>query len=139
MSDFASRLHSRRLFRAIELHPLLAAGISDPLGRPDERQFLQRQEQVQESVAEWNADPARRGRILLDAAARKPYKPIEEEGPINQIWIRDGDRLFDLKDRSAAVASTGVFRALRAYVAKEDAEAEKFVRDRATQIVGEGK
>jgi hypothetical protein len=138
VSDFSARLHSRQLFKAIDLYVPLSTGIADAAGRLDERKFLQRQEKVVEAVADWNSDSKLNGRILLDAAVRKPYKPIEEEGPINQIWIRGERRLVDLKDRSAAVAATGVFRAFRAYVADEDAEARRFVQESVSRITKEG-
>jgi hypothetical protein len=39
---------------------------------------------------------------------------------MNQIWMREGDKLVDIRDRSSALAATGTFRAFRAYVAEND-------------------
>lgn len=125
--DLSTRLQIRDLFKAMDLGPSIIGAIADPSGQYDERVFLRMQEQVTDKIDEWLAEPKRRGRILLDSASRKPYKPIEEEGPMNQIWISDGDNLADIRERSPAVAATGIFRAFRAYVAKGDDEAREIV------------
>jgi hypothetical protein len=117
---------------------LIVEGILDASGRYDERHYLRRQSQVTEAVDEWLKQSDRRGRILLDSATRKPYKPIEEEGPMNQIWIREGSKLFDLKDRSPAVAATSAYRAFRAYLDEADAEARTFILGTVTNIVRGG-
>jgi uncharacterized protein len=135
VGDFSARLQTRRLFKAIDLHPLIVKGIARGSERYDERHYLRVQEKVIEQIEEWLEEPERRGRILLDSAARKPYKPIEEEGPMNQIWIREGSNLFDLRDRSPAVAAIETYRAFRAYAAEGDDEARKFVLDTVTNVV----
>jgi HD superfamily phosphohydrolase len=135
VKDFATRLQTRRLFKAVDLGSSIIGKIADQSGRYDENAFLRMQEQMTERIDEWLAQADRRGRILLDSATRKPYKPIEEEGPMNQIWIRDGGNLVDIRDRSPAVAATGVFRAFRAYVAEEDDEARKFVFETAENTI----
>ena len=138
VSEFSSRLQARRLFKAIDLGPLIVDAITDESGHYDEHLFLRTQEQVSEKIEEWLTQAERRGRILVDLAARKPYKPVEEEGPMNRIWIRDGGKLVDLKDRSSAVAATGIFRAFRAYVAEDDEEARRFVLETASSIIEGG-
>jgi HD superfamily phosphohydrolase len=135
VKDFATRLQTRRLFKAMDLGPSIIGAIADQPGRYDEHAFRRMQEQMTERIDEWLAQADRRGRILLDSATRKPYKPIEEEGPMNQIWIRDGGSLIDIRDRSPAVAATGVFRAFRAYVAEEDEEARNFVSETASSTI----
>lgn len=124
VKDFSGRLQARKLFKAIDLGPSIIAAATD-----DERVFLKLQEQVTEKIEEWLKQADRHGRVLVDATSRKPYKPIEEEGPMNQIWIREEDKLVDIRDRSSAVAATGTFRAFRAYVAEEDNEARQFVSE----------
>ncbi|MGE3144924.1 MAG: HD domain-containing protein [Pseudorhodoplanes sp.] len=138
VKNFAARLQTRRLFKAMDLGPSIIEATVDQSGRHDERAFLRMQEKMTERIEEWLLQPDRRGRILLDSAIRKPYKPIEEEGPMNQIWIRDGGKLVDIRDRSPAVAATGVFRAFRAYVAKEDDEARSFVSETASCTIKGG-
>jgi HD superfamily phosphohydrolase len=135
VAEFAQRLMSRRLFKAIDLHPLIEQDLEGASGPEEERLFRRRQEEITEQINDWVDAPGRRGRVLLDAAVRKPYKPIEDEGPMNQIWIRDGDRLVDLRDRSPAVAATKTFRAFRAYVREEDVEARRFVLDTVAAAV----
>jgi HD superfamily phosphohydrolase len=133
--DFSARLQTRRLFKVIDLHPSIVNGIANGSERYDERHYLRMQEKVIEQIEEWLEHPEQRGRILFDSATRKPYKPIEEEGPMNQIWIREGSKLFDLKDRSPAVAAIDTYRAFRAYVAENDDEARKFVLNTVSNIV----
>jgi HD superfamily phosphohydrolase len=135
VQELSTRLQTRRLFKAIDLGPSIVEAIADTSGDYDENLFRRIQEQVTETIDDWLAQADRRGRILVDTATRKPYKPIEEEGPMNQIWIRDGSGLVDIKDRSPAVAATGVFRAFRAYVAEDDGEARRFVSETASSII----
>jgi HD superfamily phosphohydrolase len=135
VKDFATRLQTRRLFKAVDLGPSIIGAIADQSGRYDEHAFLRMQEQMTERIDEWLEQADRRGRILLDSATRKPYKPIEEEGPMNQIWIRDGSNLVDIRDRSPAVAATGIFRAFRAYIAEDDEVARNFVSETASSTI----
>lgn len=129
VKEFSVRLQTRRLFKTIDLGPLIIEAIVDQSGKYDERDFLKLQEQVTERIDDWRNRTDGQGRVLLDATTRKPYKPIEEEGPMNQIWIREGDKLVDIRDRSHSVAAIGTFRAFRAYVAEGD--------DVARQVVSE--
>jgi HD superfamily phosphohydrolase len=135
LKEFSTRLQTRKLFKAIDLGSMIAEAIADGTGGYNEHQFLRVQEQINEKIDEWLTEGSRRGRILLDAASRRPYKPIEEEGPMNQIWIREGSKLVDLRDRSSAVAATGIFRAFRAYVAEDDSEARTLVLQTASSII----
>jgi uncharacterized protein len=135
VQDFSARLQSRRLFKAIDLHPLIVQAAAGDSGEFDERYFVRIRRKVTEQIEEWAGEPRRRGRILADSATRKPYKPIEDEGPMNRIWLREGSNLVDLKERSTAVAATTTYRAFRAYVAENDNEARKFVTDSARNIV----
>jgi hypothetical protein len=86
--DFAQRLRSRKLFKAIELRPLLMVGIADDGSTDSEHQYRRRQEELTSLIEEWVAPAERRGRVLLDTVARNAYKPIEDEGPMNQIWMK---------------------------------------------------
>jgi|SRR5579875_110912 len=135
VKDFATRLQTRRLFKAMDLGVLIIKAIADQAGRYDEHAFLRMQGDITQRIEDWLAQADHRGRILLDTATRKPYKPIEEEGPMNQIWIHDGGKLVDIRDRSPAVAATGVFRAFRAYVAEQDDEARKFVEETTANAI----
>lgn len=135
VKDFSGRLQARKLFKAIDLGPSIIAAATDESGKYDERLFLKLQEQVTEKIDDWLTQPDRHGRVLLDATSRKPYKSIEEEGPMNQIWIREGDKLVDIRDRSSAVAAAGTFRAFRAYVAENDEEARQFILEAASNTI----
>lgn len=125
--DFAERLRTRNLFKAIELNPFLLEGAEDSEPDEEEKRYLRRMTQISETIAEWSNPQGRSGRILLDSATRKPYKHVDEDGPINQIWIREGQELLDLRNCSKAVAATKTYKAFRAYVAAEDQEANEAV------------
>lgn len=135
VKEFSARLQTRRLFKAIDLGPSIIAASLDQSGKYDERLFLKLQEQVTEKIDDWLRQTDRHGRVLLDSTSRKPYKPIDEEGPMNQIWIREGNKLVDIRDRSSAVAATGTFRAFRAYVADDDGEARQIVSEAVTNTL----
>jgi uncharacterized protein len=145
VSGFSERLRTRRLFKAIDLHDALSSGLFREPVKPRARAkvenlYLRRREKVEEEVRAWLAEGRnRQGRILLDAAQRPLYKSIEEEGPLNQIWIRDGEDLVDLRSRSPAVAAIDTYRAFRAYVAEDDEEARRFVNECASKAVEEMK
>ena len=132
VGQFAQRLMSRRLFKAIDLHPMIFDGLSGESESEAEHFYRRRQKAVTDRIEEWVAGAGGDGRILIDTASRKPYKSIEEEGPMNQIWIRDGNDLVDLRDRSPAVAATRTYRAFRAYVSDDDEDARRFVSDAVT-------
>lgn len=137
ISEFAERLRTRRLFKAIDLHPLIEK-TSSPANQPDEGMYIRKQERIIDRIKEWTATAERRGRILTDVAVRKPYETIEEEGPMNQIWIRQGTELVDLRDRSKAVRAIDTYRVFRAYVAESDEEAQRFVLQSASDAAEEG-
>ncbi|MBZ8133827.1 HD domain-containing protein [Afifella sp. IM 167] len=135
VKGFSGRLQTRKLFKAIDLGPSIATASMDQSSKYDERVFLKLQEQVTAKIEEWLKQRDSYGRILLDSTSRKPYKPIEEEGPMNQIWIREEDKLVDIRDRSSSLAATGTFRAFRAYVAEGDEKARQFVSETVSNAI----
>jgi hypothetical protein len=70
-----------------------------------------------------------RCRILVDEAAREPYKHFQEsKGPLNQIRIRASNgELVDLGTCSRIVAAIEPFRLFRLYVSRTDELAAAFV------------
>lgn len=56
--------------------------------------------------------------VLIDKDARRPYKSIEDSHSLlNQIHIRSGGELVDLKERSRVVGTLRDYKLLRAYFA----------------------
>jgi hypothetical protein len=138
VSEFSGRLQTRQLFKAIDLHSSIDPSLPRAEGGDGENLYRRRRENIEKQIEEWlDDDPKRRGRILLDAAERRPYKPIEEEGPMNQIWIREGSNLLDLRKRSPAVAAIDTYRAFWAYVAEDDEEARRFVATCVSEAIQE--
>jgi len=66
---------------------------------------------------------------------RDPYKRFQEsKGPLNQIHIRVADdSILDAAECSSVIAAIEKFELFRAYIDKEDADAEETVN----QIVDE--
>lgn len=135
IAEFAGRLQQRKLFGAIDLHSLHE---SDEDEGERERMFRIAQDETTLKIQEWCEKPDRRGRILLDVATRKPYKRIEEEGPMNQIWLLEGSSLVDLGKRSRVVGAIKPFRAFRAYAAKDDYEAQAFLKGAVSNCLAGG-
>jgi hypothetical protein len=61
VKEFSGRLQTRRLFKAIDLGPSIAAANVDQAGKYDERVFLKLQEQVTEKIEEWLKQPIATG------------------------------------------------------------------------------
>jgi hypothetical protein len=115
LAGLSERLQNRNLFGAIDL---IRDGQIREFG---EAEFLRKKD------------------AITDAVTRKPYKPVEEEGAMNQIWIRDGGGLVDLRLRSKTVDAIEPYRAFRAYIAKDDEEARRFVEGVVTEVMKEAR
>jgi hypothetical protein len=136
--DFAGRLMNRRLFKAIDLLLRIRAQLRlAPQDELPEAVFLRTKATVRAGVDAWCAD-GREGRVLLDEASRTAYKKIEAEGPMNQIWIREGTHLVELNRRSAPVDAIQPYRLFRAYVAEDDEEARQAILDIVREAVEGG-
>jgi uncharacterized protein len=127
ISDFSRRLQTRNFFKAIDLNSSILNGIIED-GVVNEGEYIKRQRGVTIMLDEWKSRSSENaGRILIDKTDRKPYKTIEDEGPMNQIWIREGSNLIDLREKSSAVRAISTFRIFKAYVAEDDREAKLIV------------
>lgn len=135
IQEFSTRLRHRNLFKAVDLDHLIRQRLPEDKIRA-EQLYIRRRENTLKRLEDWMLD--KNGcRILLDKAERKPYKKIDDEGPMNQIWIRDGSRLVDLREKSAAVASIDPFRLFRAYVRHDDDEARLIINGAVTEAARE--
>lgn len=138
ISNLATRLRDRKLFKAINIRDrlilhiqdtwfdgkvsdLLASGVVD-------RACVSIESKIQEWLSEHSDGVPR---ILIDKGERSPYKDFQEsKGPLNQIHIRTREgKLIDIKARSEIVASIETFKYFRVYVSGEDDESRKFVHD----------
>lgn len=81
-------------------------------------------------LAKWtNASVSGRPRVLIDVAARSPYKSGRESvGPLDRINSRTEDKeLVDLKERSGVVAALKTFSLLRVYADGGDHKAHEAI------------
>jgi hypothetical protein len=132
ISGPAERLARRRLLKCFDLGAAFQIELrSAPTEEADEA-YLRRVKSASQMLADWSEEKGE-GRIFTDVVAREPYKPVSSEGPLNQIWIRDGGELVDLRDLSPAVRATRTWRVFRLYMAEDDEEAKRF----AAEIAGE--
>lgn len=130
ISEFSCRLRDRKLFKCVDVrskveHRLGADGSSAKLASIDKACAA-----IGEKIKEWTtANTTNVPRILIDEAARQPYKLLQEsKGPLNQIRIRTpGGELVDLGERSKVVRAIEPFRLFRVYCSDSDQSAREFV------------
>jgi len=70
-------------------------------------------------------------RVLLDRYSRFPYKRYQDSNtPLNSILIRGGSgQLLDIADFSSVIAAAQPFEISRAYVFRDDSDAERMVEN----------
>ena len=65
-------------------------------------------------------------RLLVDQADRHPYKSFQEsKGPLNQINIRQGEKILDMAEASQVVAGLKPFSLFHAYYDADDTDIKK--------------
>jgi HD superfamily phosphohydrolase len=128
ISDFASRLRDRQLYKCIDVLARLGHG----LGADDNgTSALERvRASIKKQTAEWLSGQADAShRILVDEGVREAYKTFQEsKGPLNQIRIKTAaGSLVDLGEVSKIVKAIEPFRFFRLYHAEGDREAIEFI------------
>lgn len=130
ISEFASRLSGRHLFKCIDVREELQRRNPEKWGDSD---ALDRAcASVTERIKAWIAEKASGSpRILLDQASRPPYKRLQaDKGPLNQIMIKHESRnLVDVGTLSKVVSAVETFRLFRVYAAREDTDAHACIED----------
>ena len=112
--NFACRLRDRKLFKCIDV-------VESP-----------KCPTISGKIAEWKRSEEKDGpRILIDQATREPYKDFQEsKGPLNQIMIRtSSNTLVDVAQLSNVVKGIETFTLFRVYVAREDNDAQLFLKN----------
>lgn len=132
VGELATRLRDRKLYRCFDVRARISHEF-DPESTC-EAELLGKIKtccaKVKEKLSEWdNANSGEMPRILIDEAARSPYKHVSgSEGPTERINVRtDGGELVDLKQRSPMVASLADFTLLRVYHNRDDLEAGRII------------
>ncbi|MDP3255360.1 HD domain-containing protein [Bosea sp. (in: a-proteobacteria)] len=136
ISELATRLRDRKLYKCIDVRSRIVHEF-DPDSTGDSQYIMSIETccaNVNKKLSEWINDKGGDSpRVILDEAARSPYKVGEgSKGPAERINVRtEGGQLVDLKMRSRVVAGLADFRLFRAYYNESDSEA----RSAITQII----
>jgi HD superfamily phosphohydrolase len=137
LSDLASRLHRRKLMKALDVRETVRGMlIEDGIQRRRLTDAVNKAcafigDRIEASTLRTaNGMP----KILWDEDKREPYRQVDEsKGPLNQIRIRIGENLVDLREQSKIVAAIETYQLARAYVRKEDDESaallQKLIKD----------
>jgi uncharacterized protein len=130
IAQSCDRILSRRLLKSIDLLAMAKHDFPREMDEGYEKAVQKLRAVIEEKIDEWQGgDADREGRILFDFAERKIYRNMGEEPSLNDIWIREGENLVRLRERSESVRAIGTFFAIRAYVDEKDEEARRFVEE----------
>jgi HD superfamily phosphohydrolase len=134
INKLAKRLSDRNLFKCIDVD--LKQILLDK--RPKDRNLEEDKAlkaafvDINEKVKEWNAKHNDIDDwILFDFVERSPYNPSgENKKASDQIWVKKSNNDIDmLINQSDIVKGMQPFLSLRAYVAKKDNAADKYLQD----------
>ena len=135
IAELAGRLRDRKLYKCLDVWQLTAQLVADTdRVRRCCPEILERlKTRVIPGLAESH-------HLLLDQAARAPYKRFDEsKGPLNQIRIRtaDGGNLVDINSRSAIVPAIPSVELWRVYLPADQHDLRKRVQDTVREVVNE--
>lgn len=142
---FACRLWHRKLFKCIDVRQQIIDRLDIQAGNP----FMGTKDtgklidviavSVQEVLEEWiSTQPSDTPRLLVDQAARHPYKRYQEStGPLSQINIRQGDRIFDISEVSSLISGLQPFKLFRVYYDPADTQVSRFIEQTIVQKIQE--
>lgn len=136
VAGWAMRLRDRKVMKCIDIRETLIHDMFPKRRARDEagaeKRIALKLNEIQSELQDWSNRKAGDcgPRVLIDEGERHPYKQIEEtKGPLNQIHIRLADgTLSDMAEQSHVVNALPPFRMFRAYVDRNDSEAEEAVR-----------
>jgi HD superfamily phosphohydrolase len=131
----AAALHGRKLLRCIDL--VQQVEMAMPLRKAEKppkhhgrmKLAVRTIEDRRRAWAEENSSGS--ARVLIDRYSRSPYKRYSEsDTPLNRVLIRGGSgRLLDMAEFSPVIAAAEPFEICRAYVFRDDKDAEAMVRN----------
>jgi HD superfamily phosphohydrolase len=133
ISHYASRLAKRELLKCVDIREAILKKL--PIARDANaeahnargRRVARLSEEIRVQISEWNeSKQSAIPRVLIDSTSRNPYKTFQDShSPLNQIHIRvEGGRIVDIAERSKVVAGLETFVLQRAYIDRQDNEAE---------------
>jgi HD superfamily phosphohydrolase len=136
--EYATRLQERQLFKCVDIRRSIEGQFPLRLGmtienrREREANVTLKVKSLMKSIEEWTKERERiTGRqVLTDEYRRSPYKRFQDsQTPLNQILIRQGDRIEDMAHLSSVVSGTESFEISRVYVSEDDAEGYSAIQD----------
>jgi uncharacterized protein len=124
LSGLAKRLRDRDLWKSHDLRDLIKRTTKTEFDNDATDRIILR---ARDEISAWSDLKSKEiPRIVIDSANRPPYKVSEaSSGPLNQIFIKDGSSLRDLRDTSEVVRAASVFKLDRAYFDNADTEAKQ--------------
>jgi uncharacterized protein len=135
ISEAATRIRDRQLFKAIDIREKVSLALGDEASDDPTRI-------AKIDLACANVQLRLEGRLRLlrrqhadslvpmmcDKDVREPYRRYQEsKGPLNQIRIKRGDALVDLGERSSIVKAIESFKLDRVYLREKAGESQGFV------------
>lgn len=128
VNEYALRLRDRKLLRCLDVREIIAGRLDPKCTNSPE--IISEIDKCCATVKTDLFDGSSNNgvgvpRMLLDEAERSPYKSVDRsKGPLNQIMVRSGNELVDLKERSGVVKALQTFNLLRVYYTRENTEIE---------------
>lgn len=126
VSQFSCQLRDRNLFKCVDVRAKISHELDPKCTElPDIVEAIDKccalvKEKLTFEIA--NVPTAVIPRVLIDAAERTPYKPIDKsKGPLDRIMVgTNGNELVDLQERSSVVRGLKVFKLMRVYADRDD-------------------
>lgn len=136
LAELAHRLRDRKLWKSKDLREEAKRTSEKALNAAALDRIVVR---TKETISEWTKEnPSEVPKIVIDSANRPPYKKSEDtNGPLNQIFVQDGNELRDLRDTSEVVRAASVFKLDRAYYAEENNKAKQVIDDAIAAAIKE--
>ncbi len=136
LSGLAKRLRDRDLWKSADLRDYVRKQSETSFDTAATDRIVIR---AQDEINEWSETNSKEvPRIIIDAANRPPYKVTEaSSGPLDQIFIKEGDTLRNLRDTSEVVRAASVFKLNRAYFDDSDTVAKKKITDAIRSAIQE--
>ena len=131
----AAALHGRRLLRCIDLVQRVETQMPRREGEKAPRHQARVKlavKTIEDRLKAWAVEEGSgRARVLIDRYSRPLYKRYgESDTPLNRVLVRGGSgRLLDMADFSPIIGAAQPFEVCRAYVFRDDKEAETVVEN----------
>ncbi|QIG51452.1 HD domain-containing protein [Nordella sp. HKS 07] len=146
VSEYATRLQTRRLLKCIDLRRMIEGrtpirrGMTIDDRREREARISLSVKSILKELEERAAHRKKTGghEILIDEYRRSPYKKFQDsQTPLNQILIRKGNEIEDMAHLSSVVFGAESFEISRVYVSEDDSEGKSMILQIIDKSTGE--